>query len=126
MDPQTYASINLSLMSLQVDILKLLSNETFISELSGEDEVMFGTFLDFILRLDEEHMDKSGQVPLVVESPEQWREQQDAETDGHVPAIVLPVLSVLGQWRDDPCQVPLLQPGGHRPSLCKLSSWGGV
>ena len=81
MDPQTYASINLSLMSLQVDILKLLSNETFISELSGEDEVMLGTFLDFILRLDEEHMDKSGQVPLVVESPEQWREQQDAETD---------------------------------------------
>lgn len=81
MSPKTHKAIQKCLVTIQVEALKLLSCEDFINELSGEDEVMLGTFLDFIIRLDEEHEKKSEEYTVVVESPEQWRQQQDAETD---------------------------------------------
>lgn len=80
MENELHLEIQEALAGIQANILRLLSTHSFTSELSGEDELMLGTFLDFVCRLDDDHYNKNfGQ--FVEESPEMWREQQDAETD---------------------------------------------
>lgn len=69
-----------SLNHIAANVELLLGHTSYLSMLSGEDEVMLGTFLDFIDRLQEDYISQTEEV-TITESPEQWREQQDAETD---------------------------------------------
>lgn len=69
-----------SLNHIAANVELLLGHTSYLSMLSGEDEVMLGTFLDFIDRLQEDYISRTEEV-IITESPEQWREQQDAETD---------------------------------------------